>query len=96
MNCANSNVIAVFLSSSADDPHEPRPRFLAHKLKQIKVNGTLTYRLEDETGDAIVTRVTNNEDFPIYIVLLMYQLDGSIVVMYPPRMVCVTLTLSRN
>ena len=60
------------------------PRLQAHKMSKKLVRGTFKDTLTDQSGDAIVVRVTNNEESLIHVLLLMFQLDGAIKVMHPP------------
>ena len=43
------------------------------------------YQVIDGSGDAIVIEITNNETIPIYVCVMSYQADGSIVALHPHR-----------
>ena len=40
-------------------------------------------KLIDETGDAFVYQVVNNNEEDVYISVLLYQFDGAIRMLYP-------------
>ena len=62
------------------------PTFRAHKVElATSMNQRSRYKVVDETGDAVVIEITNNENRPIHVCVISYQADGSIVILYPPK-----------
>ncbi|XP_048583923.1 uncharacterized protein LOC116614781 isoform X2 [Nematostella vectensis] len=64
-------------------PVTERPRFRAHLVTQRSDRGRVRLVPVPCSGDALVFQVTNNEDHVIHVCVLMFQLDGSVVSLYP-------------